>query len=468
MADRDSEWNGPRWLSISGEELDLDLPQGLLAYGVVHRALDLTTPKPHKVVALKQMRLSDRERTNGMPITSIREIALLRSLRHPNIVGVLEVAVGSDMADVYMVMEYAEQDMAYLLDELHVRFTASEVKCLMKQLLEGVEYIHKHDIIHRTTTNSTITKADFGMARPYTPRPLTPDVVTVWYRPPEILLGCTRYTKSADIWSCGLIMGELILLVPLVPGNTELEQISLIIQLLGPPTDETWPKMRLLPRFSGQLMFRRQEEVGRGGGEGNIKSLDHRFKGQATREALVLMKEMVCWDPERRISARRALESRWFRVEEPRVSDVSMMPSFGEVRKGDRGRDIGVTYMGARGHSDDKSGREKEKERSGRSRDRDGDYRGGEATGEDRRGGGDYARGKGTVSTRYEDTLIDEGGGAAAAVAAAVTKRGANAVRSAGGASGGLYLILRMSMARGVDMGEAGRRRNRDFRDLTI
>ena len=76
---------------------------------MVYRAHDLTTPSPNTVVALKQMRLSDRDRSNGMPITSIREIALLRSIRHPNIISVLDVAVGKDMADVYMVMEYAEQ-----------------------------------------------------------------------------------------------------------------------------------------------------------------------------------------------------------------------------------------------------------------------------------------------------------------------------------------------------------------------
>lgn len=91
--------------NISSSELTINEP----AYGVVYRAMDLTTPPPHTVVALKQMRLSDHERTNGMPITSIREIALLRSLRHPNIISVLDVAAGRDMADVYMVMEYAEQ-----------------------------------------------------------------------------------------------------------------------------------------------------------------------------------------------------------------------------------------------------------------------------------------------------------------------------------------------------------------------
>ncbi|KAI5788898.1 kinase-like domain-containing protein [Peziza echinospora] len=335
----------PQWLSITGAPLNLTLPHGLLGncrsikdytlhehlgegtYGVVYRATDNAT---HKVYAVKQMRLSERERSNGMPITSIREIALLRSLRHSNVVGVVDVAVGG-MGDVWMVMEYAEQDMAHLLDELRVDFSLSEVKCLMKQLMEGVEYIHKQDIIHRDikmsnllyTHNGVLKLADFGMARPYQPRPLTPDVVTIWYRPPEILLGTSRYTKTSDIWSCGLILGELLLLTPLLPGNSELEQLSLITALLGgPPTDDVWPKMRLLPSGSG----------GAGGGGRRDRTLQERFRAES-KETLALLSSMIVWDPEKRLSARRVLEHRWFTREEPRPKEVRNMPSFPEVRK---------------------------------------------------------------------------------------------------------------------------------------
>ena len=173
------------------------------------------------------------------------------------------------------------------------------------------------------------------MARPFSSRPLTPDVVTVWYRPPEILLGCVRYTKSSDIWSSGLILGEFLLLVPLLPGNSELEQLSLIIKFLGPPTDEAWPKMRLLPRYSAQLLFRESGsgDNSGGGGDGNDQALRNRFRGH-TKETLNLLEDILQWDPEKRPVARRALDHRWFRSEEPKPKDAAKMPSFQQVKRG--------------------------------------------------------------------------------------------------------------------------------------
>ncbi|KAF8457702.1 kinase-like domain-containing protein [Terfezia claveryi] len=450
MADRHEDSDTyPRWLSITGESLDLDLPNGLLGkcrsiddykklnhlgegtYGVVYRAHDLTTTSPHTVVALKQMRLLDRDRSNGMPITSIREIALLRSIRHPNIISVLDVAVGKDMADVYMVMEYAEQDMAHLLDDLRVKFTLSEVKNLTKQLLEGVEYIHRNNIIHRDIKMSNLLYnskgqlklADFGMARHFSHRPLTPDVVTVWYRPPEILLGCVRYTKSTDMWSCGLIIGELLVLVPLLPGETELEQLSLIVKFLNPPTDETWPKMRLLPKFSGQVLFRKPAEERDSGSDsknGNI-SLEKRFWGH-TVETVNLLKDILQWDPERRLTAKKALDHRWFRSEEPKAKDTLMMPTFPELRRGQGVSDMMDAMVVDEDLSAGVSG--------------DTDYGGGGRSGW---GGDEAGKGKGRGGGGKRDYGdVAEGGGAAASMAEKVTRRGAE---QAGRGGVGPYLF---------------------------
>lgn len=246
------------------------------------------------------------------------------------------------------------------------------------------------------------TTADFGMARPFTSRPLTPDVVTVWYRPPEILLGCVRYTKASDIWSTGLIMGELLLLVPLLPGSSEPEQLGLITSLLGPPTDETWPNMRLLPRFSSKLLYRK---------DGKEKdSLEYKFRGH-TKETVLLLREMLIWDPERRISAKKALEHRWFRYEQPRAKDSSGMPTFPELRNGE-----GVTEQFDAMVVDEEEDKEAQRGYVGGGRSMRGD---------------DAGKGKGR---RYED--VGESGGAAATVAAAVMKRGAAAVAGAG--AGGL------------------------------
>ena len=250
------------------------------------------------------------------------------------------------------------------------------------------------------------------MARHFSHRPLTPDVVTVWYRPPEILLGCVRYTKSADMWSCGLILGELLILVPLLPGETELEQLSLIVKLLNPPTDETWPKMRLLPRFSGQLLFRKPAEERDGGSDSKSGSLslEKRFRVH-TVETVNLLKDILQWDPERRLTAKKALDHRWFRSEEPKAKDVLMMPTFPELRRGQGVSDMMDAMVvdedwgaGVPGNTDYGGGG-----RSGRGGDEGGKGKG--------RGGGD----------------VSEGGGVAASMAEKVTKRGAEQVGRGGG-----------------------------------
>ncbi|KAL7268216.1 hypothetical protein RUND412_009168 [Rhizina undulata] len=307
-------------------------------YGVVHRAHDT---KNAKIVALKQVRIFDHDRGNGIPITALREISILKSLRHNNVVNVLDVAVGKELNDVYMVMEYAEQDLANLLDHAKVQYSESEVKCLMKQLLEGLDYLHRHDIIHRDikmsnlllTSRGILKIADFGMARKFSHRPLTPGVVTVWYRSPELLLSATRYTPSVDIWSAGCILGELLLLAPLLPGDTEMEQFSLIVKLLGSPSDRIWPKMKLLPGIpSGS----------RGGyvpppvGAQRENMLERRFKDKS-KETVKLLNDMLTFDPERRITAPEALKHRYF-SESPRAVRPEMMQTWPEIRNRETSR----------------------------------------------------------------------------------------------------------------------------------
>ncbi|KAL0633760.1 hypothetical protein Q9L58_007367 [Maublancomyces gigas] len=367
MANQDS---APHWLSITGKALPhLDLPNGMPGrcrnikdfeflnhlgegtYGVVHRAHD---HKTSKIVALKQVRIFDSDRGNGIPITALREISILKSLRHNNVVNVLDVAVGTELDDVYMVMEYAEQDLANLLDHAKVKYSESEIKCLMKQLLEGLEYLHKHDIIHRDikmsnlllTAKGVLKIADFGMAREYSPRPLTPGVVTVWYRAPELLLSANRYTTAVDLWSAGCIMGELIIQLPLLPGESELEQFALIVKLLGSPSDKIWPKMRLLPGIydRGRTAVTEEAPVGTGRaryipppiGAQRENMLERRLVGQ-TKETIRLINEMLTFDPERRISAGDALRQRYFTRDMPPPQRPELIQTFPEIRNEEKG-----------------------------------------------------------------------------------------------------------------------------------
>ncbi|KAF2488487.1 Pkinase-domain-containing protein [Lophium mytilinum] len=347
-----------QWLSITGEPLDMDAQGSFLgncpsistyktlnslgegAYGVVTRSLDTRTSD---VVAIKQLHISSSERHNGIPITTLREISILRSLRHRNIVNVLDVAVGEDkLEDVYMVMEYCEQDMANLMDELKVKFTLSQVKCLARQLLEGLEYIHRNDIIHRDvklqnlllTAKGVLKLADFGLSRPFSARPLTPGVVTIWYRAPEILLGTKYYSTPIDLWSAGLIIGELLLNEPVLPAETPIAQLAAMVKLFGTPTKEDVDALREL---GCPDLVRWQRE---GMPSGRADNLARRFEGVATDGTLRFLKGLLRWDMRERWTATEALgrgrrppknAEDWWR-ESPRAVEKEMLPTFPEVR----------------------------------------------------------------------------------------------------------------------------------------
>lgn len=226
------------------------------------------------------------------------------------------------------------KDLANLLDNVRVRYTLSEVKCLFKQVLEGVEYLHKNDIIHRDLKISNILLnargilkiADFGMAREITSRPMTPQVVTVWYRAPELLFGAREYTKAIDIWSLGLILGEFLLHTPVLPGDNESQEVQMIIALLGvPPSEHVWPQFRNMPLREQYNIPPTSEAL-----EGGKMSLNMRFReySEATRG---LMRRCLEWDPDARCSARGALQHAYFK-EEPRAQDPALLPTFPEGR----------------------------------------------------------------------------------------------------------------------------------------
>ncbi|PUU82848.1 kinase-like domain-containing protein [Tuber borchii] len=351
----------PRWLSITGQPLpNLEFPDGITGMKMSrHQRVREVEPtrgrKKKNIVALKQVRIFDSDRGNGIPITALREISILKSLRHPNVVNVLDVAVGVEFDEVYMVMEYAEQDLANLLDHARVKYSESEVKCLMRQLVEGLEYLHRHDIIHRDikmsnlllTAHGILKIADFGMAREYSPRPLTPGVVTVWYRAPELLLSANRYNPSVDIWSTGCIMGELILQMPLLPGETETEQFSLIVKLIGSPNDKIWPKMRLLPGIYEKSAGNRGRYYNPPVGAQSENMLERRLKGQS-KETIRLINEMLTYDPDRRITASEALRHKYFTREMPPAQRPELIQTFPEIRN-ERSDDGGHHAKGSEG-----------------------------------------------------------------------------------------------------------------------
>ncbi|XP_012558761.1 cyclin-dependent kinase 10 isoform X1 [Hydra vulgaris] len=293
-------------------------------YGVVYRAKDSSTGQ---IVALKRVRM-DKEK-EGLPISSLREINLLMRIKHKNIVKLKEVVVGRPLEYIFLVMEYCEHDLAGLLDNMLTPFTESQVKCLLIQLLLGTEYLHNNFIIHRDikmsnllmTNNGTLKIADFGLARTFgkSGKLMTPVVVTLWYRSPELLLGSRLHSPKVDIWAIGCVMGELLLCKPLMPGKSEINQMQLIIDLLGSPNEKIWPGFVNLPGAKN-FQFKHQPY-------NNVKQ---RFPWLSS-SGVSLMNSMFTFDPEQRISAQDCLESSYFK-DKPLPIEKSLMPTFPEHR----------------------------------------------------------------------------------------------------------------------------------------
>jgi len=296
-------------------------------YGVVYRARERITGE---IVALKRVKL-EQER-EGFPLTALREISLLMALNHPNVLDVREIVVsGSRGAGlqrrIFIVMEFVEHDLKALMEAMNRCFSMSEVKCLLLQLLQGVSYLHRNWILHRDLktsnlllSNSGVLKiADFGLAREYgSPlRQLTPLVVTLWYRAPELLLGQKEYSTAIDMWSVGCIFAEFISKEALLPGRAELDQLTRMFKLLGTPNERIWPGLSKLENASKINMAHHQYNSLRNQFPASVLS-DHGFN---------LLNSMLTYDPNKRITADQALQSPFFQ-ERPYAQDPSFMPTW--------------------------------------------------------------------------------------------------------------------------------------------
>lgn len=295
---------------------------------MVFRAKDIQTGE---IYAIKKVKLIKEK--EGFPITSIREINLLLGMKHPNIVDVKEVVIGNSLEHIFVVMEYVEHELKDLMDHTKYTFSTSEVKSLMRQLLQAIEYLHNHNIMHRDLKTSNLLYSnkgllkvcDLGLARKFlgSKRSYTPVVVTLWYRAPEVLLGCDQYTPAIDMWSVGCIFAELVLKEPLFKAQSEIEQIDVIFRTLGNPTSTTWPGWKEL-KYARNLQPRnyfasKLPEI----------FLKNSFIGEAclSENGLDLLSKMLYYDPSKRITATEALKHPWFK-EGPPAQDTDLMPTF--------------------------------------------------------------------------------------------------------------------------------------------
>ncbi|KAM0871623.1 hypothetical protein ACQ4PT_039257 [Festuca glaucescens] len=301
----------------SFEKLD-KIGQG--TYSNVYRARDL---EKQKIVALKKVRFDNLEPESVKFMA--REILILRRLDHPNIIK-LEGLVTSRMScSLYLVFEYMEHDLAGLASFPGLKLTEPQVKCYMQQLLRGLEHCHSRHILHRDIKGSNLLIdnrgilkiADFGLASFFDPEqrhPLTSRVVTLWYRPPELLLGATNYGVAVDLWSTGCILAELYAGKPIMPGRTEVEQLHKIFKLCGSPSEDYWRKSRL-PHAT---IFKPQHPYAR--------RVTDTFKDFPS-PARALVDVLLSVDPADRRTASSALQSEFFTTK-PYACNPSSLPRY--------------------------------------------------------------------------------------------------------------------------------------------
>ncbi|KAL6300797.1 Pkinase-domain-containing protein [Sparassis latifolia] len=279
-------------------------------FGKVYKARNTSNGR---FVALKRIRM-EAER-DGFPVTAMREIKLLQSLRHANVVRLYEMLVSN--GSVYMVFEYMDHDLTGVLSQTQFTFSPAHLKSFCRQMLAGLAYLHHKGVIHRDIKGSNILinnrgelkLADFGLARFYQKRrksDYTNRVITLWYRPPELLFGSTVYGPEVDMWSAGCIMLELFTKKPVFQGNDEIHQLDVIYKILGTPTVERWRNVTSLPWYE---LVKPKEMI-----PNHFRSLFDKWLSSA---GLDLAERLLTYDPAQRITALQALDAPYFCQELP-------------------------------------------------------------------------------------------------------------------------------------------------------
>ncbi|KAJ5165500.1 uncharacterized protein N7500_007330 [Penicillium coprophilum] len=284
---------------------------GAGTYGKVFKGIHVYTQRK---VALKKIRMEGEK--DGFPVTAVREIKLLQHLRNHNVVSLLEVMVEKN--ECFMVFEYLSHDLTGLINHPTFSLTLSHKKDLAKQMFEGLNYLHHRGVLHRDIkaaniliSNRGLLKfADFGLARFFSKsRQLdyTNRVITIWYRPPELLLGETRYGPAVDMWSAACVCMEMFTKKAVFPGEGgELSQMDKIYNALGTPTKTEWPDLVEMPWFHLMRPTERRKRV-----------FEDVYRDVLTTSAMDLISSIFRYDPSQRPSAEDVLKHPYFVSEEP-------------------------------------------------------------------------------------------------------------------------------------------------------
>ncbi|XP_047218575.1 cyclin-dependent kinase 17-like isoform X1 [Girardinichthys multiradiatus] len=259
------------------------------------------------LVALKEIRLEHEE---GAPCTAIREVSLLKDLKHANIVTLHDI-IHTDKC-LTLVFEYLEKDLKQYMDDCGSIMSIHNVKIFLFQLLRGLAYCHRRKVLHRDlkpqnlliNEKGELKLADFGLARAKSvpTKTYSNEVVTLWYRPPDVLLGSTEYSTPIDMWGVGCIFYEMITGRPLFPGSTVEDELHLIFRILGTPTEETWPGITTSEEFKTYNFPRYHAEP----------IVNH--APRIDSDGLDLLLKLLQFEAKNRVSAEEALRHPYFRT----------------------------------------------------------------------------------------------------------------------------------------------------------
>lgn len=281
---------------------------GILGEGALSIVYKGKRKRDNKIVAIKYLK-----KTNQGPMRKevFREIQLLRSLDHDNIVKLHELLLDDKLKNLCLVLEYCPHSVDQLISNSPDRIPMNQIKAISKQMFRGLDYLHKNYIIHRDlkpenlliSVKGELKIIDLDMSRKYREqdKEMSPGLITRWYRPPEMLLEAPTYGPEVDMWSAGCIIMEIFLKKPFFKGESDVHQINLIISMIGMPKESSWPGLRRC-RYYKNISVDRVNEF-------------YRLEGELLQLGLDdagLIKGLFVYDPERRLTSEECYNHSWF------------------------------------------------------------------------------------------------------------------------------------------------------------